>query len=135
MGIRPIGVPVPTQDDATQEYSPKLVPILLSLAPPSRRPYAPWNVRPFWSGLIFLRFQPVLWKLITVIHVTVWCLVMARLVLVCGDDIRTWNGYVQSQTPPECDLQSWGFGGRLVISHREMTRCYAYGDVVEFVQI
>jgi len=94
MGIRPIGVPLPAQDDATQEYSPKLVPSLLSLTPPWRRPYAPWNVRPFWSGLIFVCFQPVQWKLTAVIHVTVWCLVMARPVLVCGDDIRMWNGYV-----------------------------------------
>lgn len=43
--------------------------------------------------------------------------------------------YVQSRTSPVWGLQSWGFGGRLVISHREMTCCYSYGDVVEFVQI
>ena len=71
MGIRPIGVPLPAEDDATQEYAPKLVLSLLSLTPPCRRPYAPWNARPFWSGLIFVRLQPVLWKLIAVIYVTV----------------------------------------------------------------
>ena len=83
MGIRPIGVPLPAQDDATQEYGPKLVLSLLSLTPPCRRPYVPWNVRPFWSGLIFVCFQPVLWKLVAVIHVTVRCLVTARPVRVC----------------------------------------------------
>jgi hypothetical protein len=71
MGVRPIGVPVPAQDDATQEYAPKLVPSLQSLSPPCRRPNARWYVRPFWSGLITVRFQPVLWKLIGVIHVRV----------------------------------------------------------------
>ena len=60
---------------------------------------------------------------------------MARPMLVCGDDIRMWNGYVQSHSSPECGPQSWGFGGRLVISHHEMTCCYAYDGVVEFVQI
>jgi hypothetical protein len=71
MGVRSIGVPLPAQDDATQEYAPKLVPSVLSLSPPCNRLYVPWYVWPFWSEFLFVRFQPVLWKLIGVIHVAV----------------------------------------------------------------